>query len=384
MTIRIPTIGFLLPSVLLVAALGLSPVYMSQSGSAQLSDYIFIAYCASVPLFGYFSIRLNDSQLFQFVLLLYTFWISLVSFWWFLWTGSADFTRMALFSAYNFLVSIMLISFLVNTRQGMQVLRWGVTLALIISFIGIVVTYGESERPAGFFNNPNQLGYFSLCALGTLLVAHDFKLRWSVFNVLAVLSAVIGVSISASFASAVGFVCLIIAMLIANGSSVTALTRSITGLAALMGVLLVVELVVPIDIWGHLERRFAGSAEVKFQSMFEDRYYDRVLAFKAYWVFGAGDAHYERFYPYHGGEVHSSLGNLLLSFGLPGIGLFIGLLWVLLKRMPAPYWFVVAAPMIYSLTHMGLRFTMFWILLATVWAIKAGNREPGKGAALRL
>lgn len=109
-------------------------------------------------------------------------------------------------------------------------------------------------------------------------------------------------------------------------------------------------------------------AEGKFDSIGEERNYDRILAFPEYTLVGAGEGHLDRFYPYDKNEIHSSLGNLLFAYGVPGIALFMALLYSVLRSSPPPIWFVVSGPIVYSLTHMGLRTTLFWIFLAIVWS----------------
>jgi hypothetical protein len=68
-------------------------------------------------------------------------------------------------------------------------------------------------------------------------------------------------------------------------------------------------------------------------------------------------------------EVHSTLGNLLISYGLTGLTLFLSLLAFVFLRLKMIFGLTVAAglmlpTMLYGLTHNGLRFAIFWVFLS--------------------
>lgn len=124
-----------------------------------------------------------------------------------------------------------------------------------------------------------------------------------------------------------------------------------------------------------VKMRFERAPE-KISALYEERNYDRVFAFPEYWILGAGkaDNSYQRFQDYAGAEVHSSFGNLLLSYGLGPFLIFIYILGILFSRAPLPVWFVLGGVLAYSLVHMGLRFTPFWILLVVIYTFYIDNK----------
>ncbi|MFT7158405.1 MAG: hypothetical protein ACI8Q1_003437, partial [Parvicella sp.] len=92
--------------------------------------------------------------------------------------------------------------------------------------------------------------------------------------------------------------------------------------------------------------------------------YDRISNHPEYLIFGAGEGGYNRFDTFiDNHEMHSSLGTIVFSYGIPGIVLFTLFVFSLLKKLP---WFylVYSLPLFaYGITHMGLRFTVFWVAL---------------------
>ena len=184
-------------------------------------------------------------------------------------------------------------------------------------------------------------------------------------TVAAVFSGIAGIFAAASLAAIAGFCLVVVGYLLANLQAVRLFKFLIMVVLLLMGTVLFDHQVLT-DIFENVHSRslVAGG---KFDSIGEERNYDRIVAFPEYTIVGAGEGHLERFYPYNKNEIHSSFGNLLFAYGIPGMTLFVVLLFSLLRNSPLPVWFVVSGPIVYSLTHMGLRTTLFWIFLSLVW-----------------
>lgn len=96
------------------------------------------------------------------------------------------------------------------------------------------------------------------------------------------------------------------------------------------------------------------------------RGYDRIWNHPEYIVLGAGEGAVDRFNTrLKGGELHSTWGTVLFSYGLIGLGLFLNFLRRLWK-LSGKYFLYTVPAWIYGLTHQGLRFTTLWLLLALV------------------
>ena len=105
----------------------------------------------------------------------------------------------------------------------------------------------------------------------------------------------------------------------------------------------------------------------KVANAVDERGYSRILEYPEYVILGAGEGARYRFGPEHSHELHSSLGTLLFSYGVPGLAFFLLMLLFVLRRKRFSVWLLTMAPLIYSLSHQGLRTTLFWIFLTIVW-----------------
>jgi hypothetical protein len=101
------------------------------------------------------------------------------------------------------------------------------------------------------------------------------------------------------------------------------------------------------------------------------RGYVRLIQNPQYLAFGAGEGGFERLTQIadkQSKELHSTLGTILMSYGLVGLALFGLLLFVVFGRAPRASIAYLGPVMLYSVTHVGVRFSEFWIFLALVYA----------------
>jgi hypothetical protein len=108
-------------------------------------------------------------------------------------------------------------------------------------------------------------------------------------------------------------------------------------------------------------------------TFFEQRGYDRIWNNKEQVILGAAEGTRARWRDttrIKTAEIHSSAGTLLFSYGIPGIVLFGVFLFRLMRGVRMRYAFMLLPPLLYSVAHQGLRFTMFWVLLALYASLK--------------
>ena len=368
-------------------AISFSSVYVFASGHPQPADFVFMAVVALVALR---TIALNQRialHNFPSAWIALTGWIIFVCIGWSLILQSFEFLLHAAFWIFNFSVGASIVYYLLSTTRAQTVVIRALCFALLISGIGVAIDLGSGIRVTGFLNNPNQLSYYSLCAMGSLLILYRFRIPPGILPLLSLSSGIGGVLAGASLAGMGGLVALVTAYMVANLTSARHLGRLFVVGACIAGAVTLFEIGSGGYLWDNIQARLDRS-EHKVADWYEERRYDRVVAFPEYWFLGAGEGHYWRFYPHDRGEIHSSLGNLLFAYGAPGLTLFLMVLFQVLRRAPASVWLAMSAPLIYSLTHMGLRSTMFWLMVASVWYVygvsqecpKASRSSPLRGA----
>lgn len=352
--------------IMVGAGVFLSSVYILPSGNPQPADFLLATAVALVILRAGILNQAIRFSAFPLVWIWLALWVILVCIGWAIHYGSEDFLWPAAFWLFNLSVGVVIVYIL---SEGERVERWlakVLSLALIVSGLGVILDLGAGVRVTGFFNNPNQLAYYSICAMGALLVLYRFSVPVRLLPLGALASGVLGVLGAASLAAMGGMMFLVFGYALANLGSLREGVRFAALAVLALGAVVVFDVSSGGGISENLDARM-DRVGAKAGDWFEERKYDRVMAFPEYWALGAGEAHRERFYPYDGHEVHSSFGNLLLSYGMSGLVLFLILLWTAVRRAPLAVWMVLTAPLVYSLTHMGLRTTMFWVLLAVIW-----------------
>ena len=235
---------------------------------------------------------------------------------------------------------------------------------LQIGLSQVLDTGGEDVRGSLFFTNPNQLGYYSLCGLAIVLVLETMLkipkliiyLSFLLFSYMALLSiskAAMGsmVILFGVYLLANGILSArnIVAVLIVGGFGFFALTQSEFGK----------------NFQANLEVRELNEASRPDEiTEWQYRGYDRITNHPEYLIFGAGEGGYNRFETFiEDHEMHSSFGTIVFSYGIPGTVLFVLFIFSLLKKLPW-YYVVYSLPLFsYGVTHMGLRFTIFWVAL---------------------
>jgi hypothetical protein len=114
----------------------------------------------------------------------------------------------------------------------------------------------------------------------------------------------------------------------------------------------------------------------------EVRGYDRIWKYPQYVLAGAGEGDYDRFEAER--ELHSSFGTMLFSYGVVGLVLFLAVLYQSLRSTPLLVKIYVLSVLLYGLTHQGLRFSWFWMLLGIAAGIGSLRRVETWKRAPRL
>lgn len=347
------------------------PFYFFDAGSAQPSD-IFIAGVIGV----YFSTnglkQFNDNKDVFKKFLRFCIYLTIVNFGVYIaLLGEANkglpWFVISAFYIYNLLVMGLSLAF--YKQYGTRFLyttMYACVLAAVLQ-IGlsfVLNTGGEGVRGSLFFTNPNQLGYYSLCGLSIVLVLESMIkipkfIVYSSFFLFGYLALT-----SVSKAAMGALIILIGAYLLANR------LISFTNIFAViivggLGYFALMNTEFGKNFQRNLELRELNEADRPDQiTEWEYRGYDRITNHPAYLVLGAGEGGYNRFDTFiEGHEMHSSVGTIVFCYGIPGTILFVMFVWSLLRGLPW-YYFIYSLPLFsYGITHMGLRFTIFWVAL---------------------
>lgn len=368
-------IKYLCP-ILCLLGIGLSSLYVFPSGLPQPADFILVLFSSLMVISFAKKGRLSLPLFFK-IFFIFLFWLFSVSVVWGLAYQSFDFLRNPLFYAFNALISLSFFAYIKSGENHYRIFRLSVICALLVSGAGVVVNIGVGGRITGFFNNPNQLAYFSLLGISLIFLLYRFAVPLISLATLGMCAAIVGVFSAASLAAISGLFLLFLSYALANLSSIKKMSK----------VFLIVPFVIiaffSFDVFsgGVVSNNISNRMdrmESKVDDIYTERNYDRIAAFPEYWLLGAGEGHNERFYPFDGGEIHSTFGNIFFSYGLVGLGLFLSLIGLIFIKAPFYVSVLISGPLMYSMTHMGSRTTFFWLMLMVAWYLyvyKAGEQK---------
>jgi len=365
-------------NILLVVALGLSSIYIFPSGYPQVGDGVWVLFIGSILwqiLAGRLFVRRDAFLGVWFALVL---WVAAVNLVWVLiyQQTSPEIAYLMLwpplFYWFNFLVGFSLLVYLQQVPAARIMLIYGVAISLFICAVGVLLGIGAQGRVTAFFNNPNQLAHYALCGISVILIAYGGRIPMQPVPLAAVGCGIVSIFGPASLGAMAGLVLIGAGWLAANSQHMRRFLQ-----AALVGLVLVVS-VLGFDhytgggIAESVTKRFTVSERKMADLQEGGRGYDRVLAYPQYLVLGAGEGAWRlRFEPFHQGvEIHSSLGTLLFCYGVVGLGLFLVLVLIVIRGAPLYVMFLIGGLLAYSITHLGLRTTMFWIVLVAAQSLK--------------
>ena len=384
---RAPTAS-LLPLAGLSAYLITSIFYIFPSGTPQPADFLLLFTIIATLLVAWR--RAPNEPVLYIALALFSGWIVLVNVVWFFISPDFLFLKKTSFYLYNVLVFLFVVTAGYHDFERLKVVVWwSCVIALIAQLLYLeFVFHGMGKRATGTFNNPNQLGYWALLLMACLaLVKERAPLR--AWDILALGAGFYVLMLSLSKAASISGMILILLII--------AFCRLQRASALVLSVLLALGLVFQIATGGlverfrsfeavaNLEHRLSGIGKQEDDDLLH-RGYVRLIQHPQYLAFGAGEGGFERLSPdaeKKGKELHSTLGTILMSYGLIGLGLFGVLMLVIFGRAPLASIAYLVPVMMYSITHMGLRFSEFWVFLGLVYAqSRFGSRgRPGATAS---
>lgn len=354
---------------LLALAAVLLPIYLWGSGGMQLSHFFIALYCAWFVARNGISAGLADGvllALFAFILVR---------------EGLAIFFGApvgSILPAAHLLFALMVFNVLRRSTASDKVssaLTIGLYGSCLVAVAGVLLLgYGltvdaEGGRAIGTFNNPNQLGYFSVCMFSAAVL---LRMRGKL-PVLALAAIVLScfflsvASLSKAAMISVGF-----------GAALLGYAFSTKRRLFVVGVFVLVAVVwIGYSLYssGALDsfafvRRLQGLGMQGDDSLEGRGYFANTAGSVAELYFGLG---YEGVLNAVGHEVHSTVFTFFVTYGLLG-GLAISFFLFLWARSVYRahgvngVLLVVAPPMVYGIGHNGSRFTIFWILVALSFA----------------
>jgi hypothetical protein len=331
------------------------PFYLFSDGLPQPADAAIVGLTGVLLLRRRIQWRRPAGQLVFWAAAFVTYAVALNLAWWFV-LGDSDFLLAAAYYLYNF--AILAACVRLHAEFGERFLRitaHAVALSLAAQVaLSLVLETPPGQRASLSFADPNQLGYWSvLSGCIFFLCCSQTRIGWGLQ-----LFACGAVSYLAALSVSKGAVAALVPLF------AVAFLRSPRTLL-LLGLVGVVLALAParLSILEPLSQRIENPES---DDTIEGRGYDRIWRHPQHLLLGAGEGAYGRFSPSWETriELHSSLGTLLFGYGALGSLAFAGLLWRIARNGGTRGVLFLLPPLVYGLSHQGLRFSLFWMVLA--------------------
>jgi hypothetical protein len=362
---------------ILTLALAIMPLYIFRSGSIQ-PGHLGLIIAAVLIFLRMKPVKVNWSMPFL-LLILYTFLVE--AYYGIATVHGAGVVNVA-FLIFNYVVALAVAAYV--ARESAIPVRRGWALAAAVALAGVVVlgfslsVDAEGNRSVGTFNNPNQLGYFSVCLASVAVALNHAGELGKRSTVLAILvSAFLAVTSLSKAAMVANFVNL--------GLVLAPRRRGGGGLALLViGMGIAAAAVYAMLETGVLEGfrfydRLLNMANESDSSLESRGYFLFLDANVAEIFFGLGSLQVRELL---GHEVHSTISSIHNSYGIIGLLLICAVLgaWgkTILKGFGVAGLLQIWLPsMLYGITHNGIRFTFFWVLVAISTGLALRRRRVG-------
>jgi hypothetical protein len=343
------------------------PFYAFASGLPQPADWVLVV-LAPLAIRSWNGRMPRDMVRPYKALLMFTAYVVGVNLLWsviefeFTFRLKEGFLLSPLFYVYN---ALMLLTFLLMFGRYGEFLLW-LTVRLVLVSVGIqlaiAVVVGGGARSSLFFNSPNQLGYYAVLSAGIILIGQRKLGLSTLATTFGTLGAAYLALLSSSKAALASIGMLGIALM---------LTRFRSMLVAFL--VLTVLIFTPNRFSDAIDRAHDRIVNDESRDFIEERGYDRIINNPEYTIFGAGEGGYKRFRDsteIGSHEIHSSIGTLIFCYGLVGTVLFGLFVLLSLQRAELQTWIVMGPAFAYGMTHQGLRFTMFWVLIGVAVGLR--------------
>lgn len=316
----------------------------------------------------------NSNKKVIFYLAMFTIYVIFVNSIISIYNNSALALKYNLYYLFNFMVFIIFLDILSKNKVYIKYIFYSLTISLLIQFLLMLGGYGRTwlgYQHILFFNNPHQLGYYSLLLASLLLLVGVYR-KTMPLQLLSIIGIAIYLSISALSISS--------SLAIAVGSTFYVMRQTkqkSRGFYLIVAISIILSLVIGKTIYQkvvvsnpyiNIEEKI-GSKTSRSGGWQAGRGYDTLFEDPQYLILGMGE------FPgrFHN-EFHSILGNILRSYGIVGLSLLLIFGYLVFKHKPLFTFYYFIPILMYGLAHNGIRQPFLWIYLAMVLSLFEKNR----------
>jgi len=345
------------------------PFYLFPKGGLQISAvFLFVAAMQAIRWNPRMIIRPGSVIIGRlgFPLTLFVLYSILVQLTWAL---VLDEPGILIYSAYNICNLFVFVGVALQCLRSKGFARLLVQLTLVSVLLQTLLSaagfgwWSGSFRNVVYFQNPNQLGYFSLLSAGILTVGVRMGLIRGIHFGVGILACIWLAQLSLSKAAMLA----IVVLLFYGGLQTSVLTMGAVAVAMIIGLDLFQDRLVLIES----QLRTVGE---QMDDSLAGRGYDRIWLHPMMNLLGGGEGAVWRWGSFlELGEMHSSWGTVLFSYGVPGVIAMLYFFSRLTFRLGMASLVPLLSVLMYGFTHMGLRFLPLWIMFGFIGGLAAAK-----------
>jgi len=362
----------------LIAGIGLFPFYLFPSGGIQIS-HALLAIGALFYSIRFFTNPFSRSEgYFGFLFCTYVFCAGLL---WYLFHQDEWAILGPLFMLYNIFIYATLLSAFVRFAAFFRSwLPWAIFAGLLAQFFWYYNGWGTElkVRFHGTFNDPNQLSYWAICALATIAVLEQQRLRWSLIIFLGV-SFILLLTTSRSgllgiFPLSLLIVIRTVKFIWKENTFRTLAIKIFTafGICIAFGTFyLGIVSTSNVYTWafGQISALEKRMIDIEVERSLEVRGYELLWLYPEHLILGAGHGGLERFPLAKGGsgadnEIHSTFAGFFFYYGIVGSLLMIAFLYPRFRKLTLTAVLALFGAAFFGIGTYGARNTMAWIMIA--------------------
>ena len=351
------------------------PFYFFDQGKPQIAD-IFGVLIVAINLKSIVrSINSNTLTRYLFLFVLYSFIVNTV--WMLILGNNFSFDDLMIKHCLYYTYGYLMLLFVFSKIKDVEFLRitfYSIGLSVCLQLLLWPFFTDQSGRTQLFFKNPNQLAFWAISLLLITNVLIKLIKPKKFYQIVFIVVCTFLAFISASKAAILGCVIFWIYYVINSRRLIFAFTIIVIGYSIFLISNKDIKLQ-RISLVDNIIERITEKKPANQQG-FEGRGYGRIIRYPKYLFFGAGEGKVERFNEHL--ELHSTLFNILFSYGIIGLSIFIFALTSIFKNAPIEILVYFMIVIMYTLVHMTLRAPLFWILLLMLYVLKEKKTEDHK------
>lgn len=347
----------MLAKIFFFIAMQLAPFYLFPSGTVQLSQMVFIAF-STIVIFKYKAFHFSQKYFnLGKLLIVFVVYIGFIQGYYYMTTDDIVFLKVFIFYLYSLFVFLLMLYVFYKDKAYMKLLYYSSSISLVLLGVLYLALYGTGQpRATLFFNNPNQLAYYVL--LNISIVMHlFFNVKISKNRFLLSASLFTSIVLMLASISKAGLAALALLFFIFGFKN-----KKIFFLAfflVLVGIFIFIYYSQELQLLQSATDRITNSTGRAHEGFLIERGYIRIFEYPEYLLFGAGEGMNDRFNSIL--EIHSFFGNIVFSYGIIGLGLFLYFIYYLYKLTSYQTIILLMPLFLYGIVHNSIRNPLFWI-----------------------